>query len=193
MSHAALRSDVRLLLDGWRETYLGKEYNHAGLLVQLREEVTDSGGARDENRSGKATSPKLPGNEGAMSLIVEVEERIGELVRWTGADRESQSVENNLQWLVRVAKDYDEASLAYVVGVVAQVRHQLELALDWTPAGRKLKAECPTCTGGPIIVHASEPGEERARCENCLGQWVGESGLKDLAKAINDKEGIIHG
>ena len=182
--------DVRILLDGWTEKEMLRTYVHAGLIQQLRDEVVDSGGMKDENRSGKATEAKIPANEAALSLLHEVEGFVGDLVRWTGATRESMDIDNNLRWLLRVCQELgnpDDEAVGYLADGVAWVRSRIEQALDWAPRPKHLRFRCPRCNEATIRIQA-EFHAWVAICSTCKTTWSGEPGLRDLAREVREKE-----
>lgn len=182
-----LRADVRVLLDGWTQRELLRTFRHDGLLNQLRDQITESGGLREENRSGKAVTPGLPADESALSLTVEMEQYVGELVRWAGATRPSGDVANNLRWLVREAEAFDDESVKYLAQAVGHIRARIESELEWTPRGRPLRVACPKCKTKRVVAYAHDPGKESAVCVDCKTRWLGEDGLRELAKIIKEE------
>jgi hypothetical protein len=187
-----LSTHASTLVDGWdTKVVVGREtrwHHHAGLLSQLRDEVTlASGGPDDGNASGKAVVAKMPGNEPALSLLIFVERRIGELVVWTGAQVPSGDVTWNLAWLSRLAADLSDEDLHHLAREVGLLRHRIAAQLAWTPPLRMLRGACPVCSElSSLSVFMGEYGPEAAQCRSCQTAWHGEDELGRLASAMDE-------
>lgn len=180
MTALQIRADIRILTEGWVERIDGRPVRHAGLLEQLRDQVVDAGGLREENRSGKAVGPKLPCDEGALSLLVEAEREIATLASWVSLGRATQSAALNLQWLHDLAPDLGLEATVLVGEGLARVRSRIEVYLQWLDGGTHTYFRCPRCEHRDIWLHASDPGQEVAICRHCDERWHGEGGLRAL-------------
>ena len=179
-----LRADVRILLDGWSERIDGRPVHHAGLVSQLRDQVVDAGGTRDENRSGKATGPKLPGDENALSLLVELERDVAGLACWIAPNRVGQHIEENLRFLDAEAVRMIEPVYDLIASGIGQVRDRIEVFLQWLDGGSHTYYRCPRCEHREIWLYASDPGREVAICRHCHTRWDGEPGLRALSSEL---------
>ena len=180
MTVLQIRSDVRILAHGWTERVDGRPIHHSGLLRQLRDQVTDAGGIRDENRSGKAVGPKLPCDEDALSLLVEVEAEIVRLAAWVSVARGTQSAEANLQWLADHTGMFPMEAVEVVADGLAWLRDRIETFLQWLDGGTHTAWYCPRCEHRDLWLYTGDPGRELAVCRNCQERWHGEGGLRVL-------------
>lgn len=189
MTMIQIKADVGILLDGWNDQLMTRRYKYPGLIPQLRAEMVVGTPQREEgNRSGKPVDSPMPVSESIASLLFEVEAWVGELVRWTGATRESQSVEKNLQWLMRVAEDYQDDDRNALATHLGLIRTRIEAALGWTAPPSRLRASCPSCEVADALLVYDPLGTARAICTSCHSAWDGESGLHELASEIKNKE-----
>lgn len=189
----SINLDIKKLVHGWQTKDFAdgkvRSQDHAGLVDQLRDSLTMTSGSDSGNASGKPTTPQMPGSEGALSLVVEIETEAGRLATLLGATAPSGALARNLAFIELACGTSEDPEVEEVARTLGRLVRMAEVELDWSEPPRRLHAKCPACkTFGSVSVWMDVLGPAGASCSACEEQWS-RSDLGHLGALVQDEEG----
>jgi hypothetical protein len=188
----SINGDVRLLIWGWDESVQMRtgptRVHHPGLVQQLRSVIVGATSHEEGgNASGKGVkSAPMPGSEGPLSLVIEIDVEAASLAILLGASARSKNVNDNLSFVERQVSEVDDDFVSYVAERLADLVRRSRIELEWSEPARRLQARCPKCdTKNKILVDIDENGISGAHCERCEARW-GRADIGSLSSALNN-------